>query len=122
VYNDSSAMRKIRGFKNFLILPINDSPERELSKFLNNLSDTSPYWNQIYSGYSHQFAFKDITVEEIYNDRKKAKNWFQNQKQYWGSGCAKIINLWIKENQSDVDKFVELFDAKIFEYRKVLGE
>lgn len=122
VKNERSSMRKIAGYKNFLVLPKNDSPERELAKFLDSLSDESPYWNEIYPNYSHQFAFRDHSVEEIMTDRIKAKAWFQSQIRYWGNGCTKIINSWAKENSVEVGQFIEIFDSKILEYKKALGE
>lgn len=119
---DKRALNKANKFKNFLILPKNQSPERELADFLYNLSDESEHWDKITPGYTHQLCFKNITYKEVYNDRKKAKAWFNEQKEFWGRNSSRLINIWIKENQEEVDKFLVSFDNKVKEFKKAIGE
>lgn len=71
-----------------------------------------------------RIRFGDInnSYEEIMVDRQKAKKWFNEQKKYWGRGCSRVINLWIKENQEEVNKFHEDFDKKIAQYMKIYGK
>jgi hypothetical protein len=120
VRKDAGKMRKINQFKNFLILPGKDSPERLLAEFLHGLSDDSEYWNNIYTGYSKQHVFKDFSLYEIRNNREKAKEWFNSQKIYWGRNCSKVINLWIIENEKDVNKFLHENSELVEKYEKLL--
>lgn len=118
VKNEKNFKRKIKYLKNILILPGEKSIERLLADFLINQFDTAPLWNQIESGYNKQISFKNYTHTEIINDREKAKSWFNEQKKYWGRGCTKLINLWIKENEVEVNEFIEQFKNLIEIYNK----
>jgi len=117
--------KKIKGVKNIIVLPVNKSPEQELADFLYKLPQTPSKWDEISPNYTHQICFSsDInnSYEEIMVDRQKAKKWFNEQKKYWGRGCSRVINLWIKENQEEVNKFHEDFDKKIAQYMKIYGK
>lgn len=116
VKTEASKMRKINQYKNFLILPGNKSPERLIAEFLYNLPDESKHWDKIYNGYSKQHVFRDYTLNEIQNDRNKAKEWFNSQKKYWGRNCANIINLWISENGEEVNTFINDFEKLLEKY------
>ena len=120
VRSESSKMRKINKLKNFLILPGNNSPERLLAEFLHGLPDDSPFWENIYEGYSKQHVFRDFSFREIQNNREKAKQWFNSQKEYWGRNCANVINPWIEENKEDVKAFIKQYDSLIEKYNKLL--
>jgi len=97
--------------KNILVLPGKYSPERLVAEFLLKQSDASSLWDNIHSNYTKQIAFKDYTINDIRSDRIKAKDWFITQKKLWGRNCSKVINLWINENQLEVNTF--LSDIKI---------
>lgn len=115
---DGSKMRRISLMKkSFLILPGNNSPERLLAVFLFNLTETSPIWDEIHEDYSKQFAFKDYSLNEILKDRNKAKEWFKQQKKYWGKLCSKVINPWIDQNKNEVDVFLKEYDKIISFYK-----
>jgi hypothetical protein len=116
VKSESSKMRELKKYKNFLVLPGIESPERLISKFLHNLSEGSPLWDKIYHGYTKQLVFRDHSLREIQADREKAKAWFNSQKQYWGRGCAGVINLWISENQEEVSNFINEYDRLVQKY------
>lgn len=116
VKSESAKMRELKKPKNFLVLPGIESPERLIAKFLHNLSEGSPLWDGIYDGYTKQLVFRDYSLKEIQADREKAKAWFNSQKQYWGRGCAGIINLWISENQEEVSNFINEYDRLIKKY------
>lgn len=122
VKTEASKMRKINQNKNFLVLPGNKSPEKLIAEFLYNLPDESAVWESIYEGYNKQFAFKDITLENINakGGREKAKEWFNSQKQYWGRNCANVINPWISENQKEVDTFIDDFEKLLEKFIKQL--
>jgi len=121
VNRDKKALRKTKSFKNCIVLPKDESPEVELAKFLYNLKDESEHWNKISHGYNHQICFTNYTYMEICSDRKKSKAWFNEQKKYWGRGCSRLINLWIKENQKEVDEFLSDFDSAVNNFQKTLG-
>lgn len=118
---DSSKMRRISGMKkSILILPGSISPERLIAEFLFNLSEASPIWDKIHVGYTKQYAFKDFSFNEILNNREKAKEWFNQQKTYWGKVCVNVINQWIAQNQIEVNTFLEEYDKTILGYKKLL--
>jgi hypothetical protein len=104
--------------KSFVILPGTTSPERLIAKFLFDLAEASPLWDEIHEDYSKQFAFKEFTIAEIFNDRVKAKAWFNEQKIYWGKLCSKVINPWISENQTEIDMFIQEYEKVVANYKK----
>lgn len=95
---------------NIILLPGGDSPERLLAEYLNNLNDRSDRWGKIRPGYNKQFVFQDHRHLDIMNKRDVAKKWFQQQKEYWGRSCSKLVNLWIEENKAEVERFLAEFD------------
>lgn len=116
---DSSKMRRLVSIKkSFVILPGTTSPERLIAKFLFDLAEASPLWDEIHEDYSKQFAFKEFTIAEIFNDRVKAKAWFNEQKIYWGKLCSKVINPWISENQTEIDMFIQEYEKVVANYKK----
>jgi len=121
VKGEVSKMKRIAPQKNISVLPGNHSPERLLAEFLNHLPDASPIWNNIYPGYDKQFVFSNYSLKEIQSNRLKAKEWFNEQKQYWGKVCANVINPWIAENQAEVDTFVTQIEATLDLYKKHLS-
>ena len=122
IFLDGDVSKKgIVKLKNILIMPGMNSPEQLLAKFLYELKDSHLLWGSLAEDYSKQVAFREYTLEEILHDREKSKKWFRSQQQYWGRGCAKLINAWIKENKKEVEEFRLEFDAKIKEYEKYLG-
>ncbi|MDO6440217.1 AAA family ATPase [Cyclobacterium sp. 1_MG-2023] len=120
VKTEASKMRKINQNKNFLVLPGNKSPERLIAEFLYNLPDESEHWDNIYDGYSKQHVFRDYSLREIQTNRDKAKEWFNSQKPCWGRNCANVINLWMAENQEEVDAFIYDFEKLLEKYNKLL--
>ena len=120
VKNDNSKMKRITVHKNILILPGTHSPERLIADFLFQLSDGSPIWNQIHPSYNKQFVFREYSLKEIQSNREKAKEWFNQQKKYWGILCGKVINPWISQNKTEVDIFLKEFENTIEKYDKFL--
>lgn len=120
VKTEASKMRKINQNKNFLVLPGSKSPERLIADFLYNLPDESEHWDNIYDGYSKQHVFRDHSLHEIQTNRDKAKDWFNSQKPSWGRNCANVINLWMAENQKEVDTFIDSFEKLLEKYNKLL--
>lgn len=102
-------MRKINGAKNLLILPGNESPERMLANFLNNLSDADDIWSTLPNGYTKQVCFRDITYQQIFASgdvgRQNAKKWFNQQLPFWGARGLKVINPFLSTIHNEVDIF-----------------
>ncbi|APH39956.1 AAA family ATPase [Methanohalophilus halophilus] len=117
---DGDADLKGVNAKNILLLPGGTRPENILATYLYELSDSDEIWKEFDCDYTKQFVFKDIKYHEIIEDRDKAKQWFKNQKRYWGRGSTRLINKW-KENNPEVEAFLEEFDKLILEYEKQLG-
>jgi AAA15 family ATPase/GTPase len=112
VINNAAESKKIKRIPNIFILPGGDSPERLLASFLLAPHVPPIEWDKIAPGYDIQVCFKNFQREEIMENRDSAKAWFQEQKVYWGRNGARLINLWIKENQKAVDDF----RSKVNEY------
>ncbi|HLX53356.1 MAG TPA: hypothetical protein VKR58_05420 [Aquella sp.] len=110
-------------YKNILLLPGGNSPEKIIAQFLWDTSDDSPIWDKIQPGYSKQIAFKDFKLKDILNNfeesksRETAKKWFNSQSEYWGRGCARVITPWIKQNQSIIDDFVDNLKLLLNKYK-----
>lgn len=120
VRRDKAMMKKLKGAKNVLILPGNDSPERLLATYLFNLSDSDKLWSCLAEGYSKQVCFRAITYDQIMssgeNGRQDAKRWFNSQLGYWGRGASKVLNPLFNTMSSDRNQFIADFDAMIPRY------
>lgn len=120
VRTESGNMRVIKNYKNFILLPGNESPERLFAEMLYAEREASPIWNNLYQDYTKQLCFHDYSINDIRTDRVKAKSWFNSQKEYWGSNntCSRIINIWIKNNQKSYDDFICEFDKFVTTFKK----
>ena len=118
VRNEPHKLKLIKNFKNILLLPGDDSPERLIAKMLYNEPETSPMWNQIFKDYTKQLCFNEYSITDILKDRVLAKLWFNTQKQYWGLGCSKVINIWIDKNKSICNDFIIDFDKFANNFKK----
>ena len=83
VRKDKANKKKLSIARNVLLLPGDDSPERLVAKYLYNLSDTDPLWNNISNGYTKQVCFRKISFDQILADREDAKKWFNHQLQFF---------------------------------------
>lgn len=117
VNQKSNMLREIKKHKNFLILPGNDSPEKILAEMLYSEPDSSSMWDKIHHDYDKQICFKDYTISDIRTCREKSKLWFNTQKQFWGQGCNKLINIWISKNKTDVEEFLSNFQELIVKFK-----
>lgn len=115
-----SNVKKLSKAKNVLILPGNESPERQVATYLYNLSDESSLWNSISNGYSKQVCFREINYNQIIsageNGRQKAKEWFNQQLQYWGRGGSKVLNPFFQTMKDDIGMFSNDFEKMIKSY------
>ena len=112
-------IRKTESFKNVLLLPGGESPDKILATYLKNLPDTSSNWEKIHSHYSRQIAFGEYSYDKIMagsdgnKSREISKKWFKEQERYWGKGCTKIINLWIEDNKELAEQFINTFNESL---------
>ncbi len=115
VSREPKAIEKIRTRKlrNILLLPGELSPDRILSNYLWYLSDTHQLWKSINTDYSKSICFKDFKNSDIQKSREVAKKWFNGQLYNWGSNGTKVMKHWIKQNKTDVNKFIEDFDLLV---------
>lgn len=120
VKKQTANLRKLANAKNVLLLPLNESPERLIAKFLYELSDENPLWNQLADGYTKQVCFREINYNQIFatggTGRQKAKEWFNLQLPYWGRGGTKVLNAYFATIQEDVDTFKNAFEEMIRHY------
>lgn len=116
VRKDKAHKKKLSAARNVLLLPGDDSPERLVAKYLYNLSDTDPLWNNISNGYTKQVCFREISFDRILADREDAKKWFNQQLQYWGRGGVKVLNPFFNTIQEEIDKFKYDYSQMIKRY------
>lgn len=120
VKQNTSNKKKLKDTNNVLLLPGILSPEREVAKFLNELSDNDALWENICLGYSKQVCFRDYSYEQINangNDgRKDAKAWFNTQLPYWGRNGSKVLNAYLKSVSEERDTFIQQFEELIKHY------
>lgn len=91
----------IKKQKNVLQLPGGDNPEKLAYKLLDSIGGENEFWN-IPAGFTKQFCFKDCDTSE---NKNKVKEWFRNQKRYWGRMGSKMWTLWRISNLEIVKKF-----------------
>lgn len=116
VRKDKANKKKLSIARNVLLLPGDDSPERLVAKYLYNLSDTDPLWNNISNCYTKQVCFREISFDRILADREDAKKWFNQQLQYWGRGGVKVLNPFFATIQEDIDSFKSDYAQMIKRY------
>lgn len=120
VRNEPSSMKVIKNFKNILLLPGNDSPERLIAEMLYKEPEASHIWDELFPDYDKQLCFNEFSINDIRLHREKAKMWFNSQKEYWGSNnsYSRIINIWIRNNKSICDDFIIEFDKFVENFKK----
>lgn len=110
VRNNKAQMKQIKGKKNVVLLPTNDSPERCIAKMLDSLSDKDNLWKSINHSYTKQYAFQDIDIDEIERDRSVAKRWFKSQIEAIGEPwVTKVINRWIIDHKKEYSDFLSQY-------------
>jgi energy-coupling factor transporter ATP-binding protein EcfA2 len=90
-----------------ILLPGQNRPENIFHEFLRNLPPDDKLWGPV-GGYTQQFCFRD--QPNINPDRNVMKEWFNNQKRYWGRGCSKLFNRWKEANPVLADTFKAEFE------------
>lgn len=108
---DIKQRTKANKIRNILLLPTEKSPERLLSDFLNNLSESDELWGTVDRTFTKQYCFNNILNQEIQDDRKKAKKWFNSHLKIWGRNAFKVLNPWKEQNKQLVEEFTQEFDT-----------
>lgn len=86
-----------------VFLPSNCRPETIMFKFIKNLSDEDEFWDDE-NNFTKSTCFNNYT-----NDGKGThKNWFidATNKRFFGVGYSRILNRWKKDNQIEVEEFL----------------
>lgn len=117
VRKEFNKMKLVNKANNILVLPTNMSPEQLTATFLHGLSDADELWNKIGEGYSWQVCSRDYTLDEIMNDRIKAKAWFRRELPSWGRNASKVLTPLLKKYQDECNEFVSEFDEMIKLYQ-----
>ncbi len=110
VKKETKQVKRVKKIKNILLLPTEKSLEQIIANFLNDLDDTDVLWGNIDHVYEHENCFGDYSNEDIQDDRRKAKKWFNSQLPLWGKNASKVLNPWKKQNKELVDEFLSSFD------------
>ncbi len=107
--------QKIKNFKNFIMLPGGDSPEKVLANFLWDLSDGDSFWGEKNPNYNKQICFSDSTLQDIEGCRVKAKAWYRKQKKdgVWGTGASTLFKRYFKDFPSAKQNYIDAF-GKIY--------
>lgn len=105
--------------RNFICLPGEDSPEAMLGRYLDQLPDDAPFWTKKNPDYCKQYCFKDFALNEILNDRIKAKQWYRDQlkTEAWGREANLVYKGLLSEYEDEVNDFISKF-KKIYQVVK----
>ena len=79
----AGSYKKAKKIKNLLLLPTEYSLEQLLATFLYHLPDNNPLRQEIDVNFNHQYCFQDFTLENIQQNRLKAKEWFRKHLLLW---------------------------------------
>lgn len=93
--------------KNFIFLPSFYCPEEMFYRFLFNLPDTDPFWDNNLAGYDKKKCFANhptLISRSVKPD--KYKEWFKEQSIYWGRGNSKLYNYWKINNADEYNNFI----------------
>lgn len=98
-------MRRIKALSNVLILPLDQSPEVLIAKFLMKQSELNPIWESFGIHFTKIFCFKEIKIKEIKDCRIKSKKWFNSHLKAWGRNAVRVIKPWAENNKDEVEQF-----------------
>ncbi|HHY0535613.1 AAA family ATPase [Vibrio parahaemolyticus] len=110
---DGDTRPKLEGkqLKNFICLPGVLNPEGMVATFLHNLPESDPFWKKKSPDYSKQYCFMDFSLNEILENRGKAKAWYKRQlaTDNWGREANLLYKAFLPTIQEEVDLFVTQF-------------
>lgn len=93
---------------NIVVLPPNclpkpTCPEKLFYDFLRDLPDTDEFWSTELDGHTKDTCFRNYV--NIPNNTDQYKQWYNEQKQFWGKSCSKLHKRWIKANPEETERF-----------------
>ena len=83
--------------------PTPTCPEKLFYDYLKGLPDTDEFWSTELDGHTKETCFRNH--ENTPANVDQYKNWYNEQKVYWGRGCARLHKRWMKDYPQDVDRF-----------------
>lgn len=100
---------------NVLCLPGKFGPDRIIYDFLKNIDDS--HFSLIKDRYNKQVCFKRLlNLDNLDNKtelRKKIKNWYKEQRKYWGVNGRKVWQMWAGKNKELISEFNEKIEKLI---------
>ncbi|OIO13994.1 MAG: hypothetical protein AUJ81_10445 [Helicobacteraceae bacterium CG1_02_36_14] len=93
-----------------LKLPGKEPPELIAFEFLHSLPKDDEFWGDSESGYTRQFCFRDCQDSSNHN---KVKEWYKNQKPFWGKNASKMWHRWKTDNKTSINEFNNLLKEKL---------
>ena len=104
--------KRAKQYKNVVILPTDDYPERIVYDCFIALSETDCFWDNRPGGFTKQACFMDYTDENL--SQSEIKNWFKTLNGKKGKGYTQFISKTfetkIAEKQQFIDDFISAYD------------
>ena len=98
-----------RKHHHILALPGTRALEKEMYQFLYTLPEDDAFWSLEPGGYNWQMCFRDYVSIPDNAETKIYKEWFAQQKNYWGQGMKKLYIRWMQANKTAVLQFNQDF-------------
>lgn len=97
--------------KNLLPLPGEKRPETLVYRHLFEMKGDNPFWGRPIAGYTRQFAIisKGGASLDTGDDKDWVKNWYKDQRSYWGRGNEKVFKSWVQSHMPECLGFCEKF-------------
>ena len=93
--------------KKVVKLPGSTPIEREIYEMLSSMSASAEFWNKCKGcNYTKKVAIGNYAGMDV-SDINAVKNWYGQQKVYWGRGLCVVFNEYYKEHQKECDKFLD---------------
>lgn len=112
---DGDARTKFKGQHKpkLCFLPGQTRPENVIYEFIKDLDESDDFWDGGISGYKKQVFIQNSPSNTT--DRNVMKDWFNNEKKYWGTGSKKLFTRWLTEdkNKKSALKFLKDFNKKL---------
>ncbi len=105
-------MSKIKIYKNVVILPTEEYPEKIIYNCLRNLPDEDAFWDNQPGGFSKQSCFMNYTKDNL--SEKEIKKWFVDIRSILGRGFNRIIQKAFEDKEEEkrafTDEFTQAYD------------
>lgn len=97
--------------KNLLALPGGKRPETLVYRHLFSMKESDPFWRNIGNTYTRQFAITSKGGDSLDkgNHKNWVKDWFKEQRRYWGRADCKVFKSWVQVHKSECRDFCRKF-------------